>query len=216
MRKIWNKFFFTHDRKKIQDLLNEVFALVVNVEQKHKKISKQYDLLKSTVSSTIRNEQILYNMYGIYNILMKDERKMADLHSNMMMFLDILKIDKIFLMKIEKNSIKKKYQWQDGQKITNKYVNIEKTEAPELVDLIKKGDPFILDNIKYKNVEKFIKKYGIKGCCIYPVKINNSIWGILGFISYSYYKQWSSDEINICGLLSSFFSSSFTINYYRG
>ena len=217
MQKRWKmkisnfKNLFTKDKKVDQDaLMNDIFSLVVQVEEKHKKVEAKYEQLQDSVSATIKNERILHALVQVSNILMKSDVEPSNFQTAFDILFDVLDIDKIIIGKIDDDDIiKKRWEWvKSGEEMTDDGMVISSKSTPELFQTVSSGVPYIFNDIDESvYVQKFVEKFNIKGACIFPVFVDNEVWGAIGYLSYKRKIVWATDDINIKGLLSSLFST---------
>ena len=200
-------------KKKVDkdELLNDIFSLVIQVEDKHKKVENAYTELQNNISATIRNEKLLHSLVKVSNILMKNKNfDCKELQEAMDILIEYLLVDKIFISKmVDKTFLQKKFEWQSsGKPVINKNVQISIENSSNVFEVINKGLPYILNKSKSTKKElHFFKRYNIKSACLFPLFVSNKVWGVIGFISYTKMLEWTNDEINIKGLLSSLFST---------
>jgi len=188
-------------------LLNDIFSLVIQVEEKYNKVDNKYKKLQEYVDEKIKNEEILHALVQISNILRTKELECDDLQGAFDILINILSIDKVFVSKIiNKTFAKKTFEWQlSDTEMMNENVQVDNSNSPELFEKINSGLPFIFSD---KSITReFADKYGLKDVCCFPLFVSGEVWGMIGFISYKGKDEWASGEINICGLLSSLFST---------
>lgn len=204
----FKNLFIKKEQVNTDALLDDIFSLVIQVEEKHHKIEKQYLDLQKNVSATIKNEKLLHALVQISSILISKEIMCPDLQDAFDILIPILGIDKVFISRIiDKTFAKKIYEWQiTGTEMINQGVQIDSNNSPGLFDVINDGKPFILKNSLGKE-KKYIDKYNIIDACMFPLFVSGKVWGMIGFVSYNEKADWNSENKNICGLLSSLFST---------
>ncbi|WP_321479051.1 PAS domain S-box protein [uncultured Bacteroides sp.] len=93
------------------------------------------------------------------------------------------------------------YEWcNEGiESLMDVLQKVHFSTAPSWNELLSKNGRILADSINQlpKDITDFIERLGVKSLLVYPLYINNRLWGFIGFDDYVKNKVWQDEEIHL-------------------
>jgi len=183
-------------------LIDNIYTSVLLVEN-------DYNNAVIDIKKKIRKESILNLLIDISTKLI--EYKLGD-PCLVMLFddlMELLNIDRIYISKFKVDKFVKINTWSKTEFIDrDNTIVLTIDDAPHFFKHILNSNEYIVENNKFDETDQcFFDKLGIFGECVFPIIIDRKVWGVLGFIKYDRECKWNDDQIDICNILASIFSS---------
>ena len=159
-----------------------------------KQIDKREKLLKQIIT-TIRNTiDIKESLKPICKLISK-----------------LFNVDRVFVVDFPDKGNFKEFIIKQEYKSCEKLVGIADTKLDKKMfeywgnEIFVKKTKIIINNLSESDLPDFIKKkytqLGIKSILALPIK-GNEIWGILSLSQYSYYREWTREEVKLLEVIS--------------
>jgi hypothetical protein len=190
----------------INNYRDEEDRLLENISSAFLIAEKDYNNVSKSLKHSIKKSQMLHVMVNICNNLIKNRLNHKLIDENIYDLIDLLKIDGIYLTKFKNKKFLKIKSW-----------NIDNLEE------ISFDEKFYNDYLKYNKNNDFHRCFNgeITRECVFPIKMNNVLWGTFNIVKYKKENDeknkchidnitdcyWNNDQIIICSILSSVFSS---------
>jgi len=194
------KSMFVNSIEEEERLLNNISSAVLMAE-------REYDDISFSLKNSIKKEQMLHVMVDICNNLIKNRLDHDNIKNIIYELIDILKIDGIYLTKYKNNTFTTIKEWKS---VDYDYHLIF-------------GKHFYDDYIKYHDNNDFHRCFEGDNTreCVFPIRINDTLWGTFNLVKIKNEIDepnlcavdgkrlcyWNEDQVFICSILSSVFSS---------
>lgn len=194
-------FLYNGTTKKQERIMDTICSSVLLAE-------KQYDEAMMHIKKNIKKEQILHLLIDICNKLIRYRLDHEQVKYCFYELIDMLDVDCVYLTKYKNNIFKVIHKWT----------------ADECITFIDFGDAFINQYDEFGLHSDFHRCYSNDKTreCVFPIIIKNKLWGTFNLVKKAeagdtpspcqYNKSiskcyWNIDQVYICSILSSIFSS---------